>query len=124
MFIPDTKVYLDISSFEVGEVIHFEFVMNLFFVDDDSQRESYKFKIGQVTAANYDDPEPWNNLGTVTNRNVTKNDMTHYFFTWDEVKQDGKNYIFILPLTPFENYYKFWKNEIDIKNIKKKDEEL
>ena len=92
--------------------------MNLFFVDDDSQRESYIFQIDQISSDTYDDFESWNNLRLVINKNVTKTDMTHYIFKWTEVKQPGKNYIYINPITPFENYYNFWKNEIDIKNIK------
>ena len=122
--IPGTRVYLNISSFNTGELICLTFNMNLFFVDDDSQRESYTFQIDQVSATNYDVPELWNNLRTVTNQNVTKKDMKNYIFSWNEVKQEGKNYIFIIPITPFENYYNFWKNEIDIKNIEYKDDDL
>ena len=116
--VPGTRVYLDIRNFEVGEPIILEFVLKLFFVDDDSQRESYKFQIDQISADTYNHFDSWNNLRYVINKNVTKIDMTHYIFKWTEVKQPGKNYIYINPITPFENYYNFWKNEIDIKNIK------
>ena len=111
---PDTKVYLDISSFEIGELITFEIKMDLFFGSSDCE-SSYEFYIGQVPAKDYYDSFYWNSLPNVTSRNVT---CSHHvcIFTWDEIKKSGNNYIFIIPPTPFDSFYSFWENKIKISN--------
>ena len=116
--IPDTKVYLDITSFNTGDVISFEFKMDLFFAHYEEQ-ERYIFQIGQVFASSYADYSCWENLPNVTNRNVSKDGdfSDDYIFSWDEIKQEGKNYIFIICPEPFDDFYTFWGNKIKIKNI-------
>ena len=112
---PKEKVYLDISGFETGELISLEFKMDLFFASS-SEQDHYKLQIDQVAASNYYDSYYWGNLRTVTNRNVTKYSSDDYVFTWEEIKKEGKNYIFIIPHEPFSDFYSFWGNKIKIVN--------
>ena len=49
---PNTKVYLDISTFPVGELISFDIDMALFHESLSSQ-ESYEFYLEQVPATSY-----------------------------------------------------------------------
>ena len=109
--IPDTYVYLDISSFKTNQVITIEITMDLFFA---SQKSYYDFKIGQVAISYYADDYYWRNLRTVTNGNVTNGRGSDYTFTWSEIKQEGKNYLFIIPLAPFSGYYNTWGYTIKI----------
>lgn len=111
--IPDTKVYLDISSFETGELISLEFKMDLFFGDD---RKSYKFQIDQVPASTYYDYKYWNNLRTVVNKNVTESSGGVCIFKWEEIKKSGNTYIYINVPAPFDDFYSFWGNKIKITN--------
>ena len=112
--IPNNWVYLDISSFEVGESIYLEFSMNLIFSEE--SKESYTFKIAQVPAKSGKDYQYWSTLPTVTNRNYTASSGFDYNYTWVEIKQPGMNYIYIIPLEPFEKFYTFWKFEIFLIN--------
>ena len=112
--IPNNWVYLDISSFEVGESIYLEFSMNLIFSKE--SKESYTFKIAQVPAKSGKDYQYWSTLPTVTNRNYTVSSGFDYNYTWVEIKQPGMNYIYIIPLEPFEKFYTFWKFEIFLIN--------
>ena len=114
--IPRTNVYFDISSFDVGETISFEFEMDLFF-GDPITRTQYQFRIGQVSTASYSDSYYWDNLQTVTNKNVTC-DSTHVCtFTWEEKKQTGNTFIFIYPPEPFADFYSRWNEKIKITHI-------
>ena len=110
----ETKVYLDISSFKVGDLISFEIKMNLFF---SSYRDSYTFQIGQVTASSYYDPNCWNNLQTVINKNITYDKGDNYIITWEEIKEEGNNYIFIIPKEPYSGFFSSLDNEIKISNV-------
>ena len=69
---PNTKVYLDISTFPVGELISFDIDMDLFHGLPSSQ-ESYEFFIEQVPATTYYDPHYWDLtvLRKVINKNVS-----------------------------------------------------
>ena len=110
----ETKVYLDISSFKVGDLISFEIKMNLFF---SSYRDSYTFQIGQITASSYYDPNCLNNLQTVINKNLTSKDtFDDSTFTWEEVKEEGKNYIFIITKEPYSGFFSSYGNKIKISN--------
>ena len=111
--IPDTYVYLDITSFKTNQVISIEITMDLFFA---SQTSYYKFQIDQVEATSYTDYNCWKNLRTVTNKNVTTDGWHDYTFTWSEIKQEGKNFLFIIPPAPFSDYYDFWGYKIKINN--------
>ena len=111
---PDEYVYLDITSFKTNEMITLEIIMDLFF-GSSSQQSSYTFQIGQVSASSYADYYAWNSLPTRINKNVTR-DGSDYIFSWTEVKEEGKNYLFIIPPAPFSDYYSFWGNKIKIKN--------
>ena len=112
--IPNNWIFLDISSFEVGESIYLEFSMNLIFSKE--SKESYTFKIAQVPAKSGKDYQYWSTLPTVTNRNYTVSSWFDYNYTWVEIKQPGMNYIYIIPLEPFEKFYTFWKFEIFLIN--------
>ena len=113
--IPNNYVYLDISTFEVGQSIYLEFSMDLIFAGN-SPRDSYTFKIAQVPAKKKDDYKYWSTLPTVINKNYTKSYALDYNFSWVEIKQEGMNYIYMIPLEPFEKFYTFWGNEIFIIN--------
>ena len=63
--VPDTNVYFDISSFDDGESIDFEFEMDLIYGDYTS-KTSYTFKIEQVQATSYSDLTSWTGLRQVT----------------------------------------------------------
>ena len=78
---PETKVYLDISSFSVGELISFEIDMYVFF-GDSSCKERYEFYIEQVPATNYYDSHYWdlNVLRKVINKNVSCSGWRFYIY--------------------------------------------
>ena len=113
--IPDTRVYLDISSFEVGQSIYLDFKMDLFFYSKES-RDSYTFQIDQVPTKYEDDYFYWGNLPYVTTKNVSSI-TKDYTYTWVEIKKKDMNYIFIIPPEPFDRFYTFWKNKIIITNV-------
>ena len=114
--IPDTRVYLDISSYDTGELIQLQLSMDLFF-GDSSNRKSYTFQIGQVSTSYYADSYSWKNLPNVTNRNVSCTTSEYCYFKWNETKQYGKKYIFIIPPTPFPKFYNFWGNYIKVSHL-------
>ena len=113
--IPGTRVYLDISSFEVGQSIYLDFTMDLFFYSKES-RDSYTFQIDQVPTKYEDDYIYWGNLPYVTTKNVSSI-TKDYTYTWVEIKKKDMNYIFIIPPEPFDRFYTFWKNKIIITNV-------
>ena len=91
----DSRVYLNITSFKTGEYISFKFEMDLFFGEGE-EKSSYTFKIGQVSTSYYNDDKYWNCLPIVTSRYFTQSGRLYdTTFTWDEVKIEGKNYIFM-----------------------------
>ena len=110
---PNTKVYLDLSSFKEGDLISLEIKMDLFF---GSNRNSYEFYIDQVPASTYYDTYYWNSLRKVKNSNVTCDSGRYCIFTWQEIKKEGNNYIYINPPAPFSDFYTFWGNKIKIVN--------
>ena len=101
--VPDTNVYFDISSFDEGESIDFEFEMDLIYGDYTSKTR-YTFKIDQVQATSYSDSTSWTGLRQVTNRNVSCDFDDVCTFTWTEKKQAGKNYIDIIPPEPYNGF--------------------
>lgn len=109
---PNTKVYFDIGSFETGDLISFEIKMDLFF-GTSSSRESYTFFIEQVPANTYYDSKYWNNLRQVINKNVSCSSSSDCTFSWEEIKEEGKNFIYIIPPTPFDDFT-FWDEKIKI----------
>ena len=115
--IPDTRVYLDISSFEVGRSIYIEFTMDLFF--SKLSKDSYTLQIGQVPSRFEDDYKYWSNLPNVTTKMIpnAKYASSYYTYTWVEMKKPGMKYIYIIPPEPYEKFYTFWKNKITITNI-------
>ena len=114
---PNTKVYLDISTFPVGELISFDIDMDLFY-GSLSDRESYEFFIEQVPANTYYDSYYWDLtiLHKVINKNVScsGDDCT---FKWEEIKEEGKNFIYIYPPPPYDNFYTFWGEKIKITHL-------
>ena len=109
--IPNTKVYLDISSFNVGESITLEFNMDLFF---GGSKTKYEFFIRQSLTDSYSDDYYWNNLYNKTSRDVQCSSSGTCTFKWTEKKEPGTYYIYIRPPTPFSNFYTFWGNKIKI----------
>ena len=110
---PNTNVYLDLSSFKKGDLISLEIRMDLFFGNN---RNSYTFYIDQVPASTYYDTYYWNSLRKVINSNVTCTSGRYCTFTWQEIKKEGSNYIYINPPAPFSDFYSFWGNKIKIVN--------
>lgn len=113
---PNTKVYLDLSDFDTGDLISFEIEMDLFF-GSSSETNAYEFYIDQVPATSYYDPNYWNNLRKVNNANVSCESGDDCTFSWEEIKKEGNTYIYIIPPEPFTDFYTFWGEKIKIKNI-------
>ena len=112
--IPDTKVYLDLSNFETGDLISFEIEMDLFY---GNQTSFYEFYIDQVPASSYYDPTYWSNLRRVKNANVSCESDNECTFKWEEIKKEGNNYIFIITPEPYSSFYSFWDEKIKIENV-------
>lgn len=112
--VPNTKVYLDLSSFEIGDLISFEIKMDLFFGGNTNY---YEFYIDQVPATSYYDPNYWNNLPLVRNGNVSCDVDRECVFKWEEIKKEGSTYIYIIAPTPFEDFYTSWNKKIKIINL-------
>ena len=112
---PDTKVYFDLSPFDVGELIQFELIMDFFHILDKSK---YVFYIEQVPANSYHDSTYWDKskLREVINRNVSCDDDGECTFSWDEIKEEGKNFIYIIPRNP-DFSFTFFGNKIKIKHL-------
>ena len=108
---PDTKVYLDISSFKVGEKITLEFIMDLFFGGSKTQ---YGFYICQCFTDSYSDSYYWANLKLRYSTDVKCSSSGVCTFKWLEIKEPGAHYIYIKPPTPFSNFYTFWNNKIKV----------
>ena len=109
--IPNTQVYLDISSFKVGESITIEFIMDLFF---GGSRTNYGFYIRQSLTDRYDDSYYWSHLYYNTSRNVSCSSSASCTFRWTEKKEVGAHYLYIKPPAPYNNYYSFWNNKIKV----------
>jgi hypothetical protein len=92
-------VYLDISSFKTNEMIHLQINLHKFL----SSISSFNFKIGQVSVSSYKDSNAWDNLRTVTNRNLISDGILETSFCWTEFKEEGKNYLFIITPDPSKN---------------------
>lgn len=112
--VPDTKVFLDLSSFETGELISFEIEMDLFFGDN---TDYYEFWIDQVPATSSYDSNYWNHLRKVKNENVSCDGDRECTFTWEEIKQEGNTYIYIITPAPFRDFYTFWDKKIKITHL-------
>ena len=110
---PNTKVYLDLSSFDTGELISFEIKMDLF---HGSVPKYYEFQIDQVPASSYYEGSYWSTLRQVKNANVSCTIDRDCRYKWEEIKKEGNKYIYIIPSEPFIGYYSFWGNKIKIIN--------
>jgi hypothetical protein len=87
--IPDSKVFLNLTSFKIGELITFEISMDLFLSHENTN--SYIFQIiEQVDSPNCCFNQYWNNLRKVINNNVTGS-SSNRIFKWEEIKQEEKN---------------------------------
>ena len=114
--IPNFKVYINITSYFIRELISLEFGLN-FLYETYNLKEKYSFKIGQVPAPTFYDPTSWDNLPLVNNKNVTCNSDSFCNFFWEEIKKTGNNYIYILPLEPYDDYYSTNGRKIKISMI-------
>ena len=112
---PDTRVYIDISSFKTGELIKLELsmdqAMNL------GNKNSYTFKIGQKYATDIKNDYYWQNLTEVVNKNYTSSSFSYYYYPWNEIKQAGTNYVLIIPPAPFSSFYSFYENKIKVNHL-------
>ena len=124
--LPDSKVYINISSYSIGELIFLEFGVDYSTYYSFDKNYRYDMKIGQVSASNHYDQKEWNSLTSFTNENRTCNSRKYCIFTWEEIKQKGNNFIYILPSEPYSGYYSNDGKKIKISMIeegKKKEEE-
>jgi len=112
---PDTRVYIDISSFKTGELIKLELSMDLFW-GPYSSRSSYTFKIGQHYSKDIEYDSYWTNLNWVTNRNYTCSG-TYCYYPWNEIKQAGTNYVLIIPPAPFDSFYTSHNEKIKVNHL-------
>ena len=79
----------------MGKLITFEISMDLFLSHENTI--SYTFQIEQV------DSWYWNNLRTVINNKVNGS-KSNRISKWEEIKQEGKKFIYIILPTPFESF--------------------
>ena len=88
--IPDTEVYLDLSSFKVGDLITINITINLFFA---KSRDTYSFYIDQVPASSWDNYDYWTNLTKVKyiDESSVSGDRK---FKWEEKKKGRKQLYF------------------------------
>ena len=116
--VPGTQVYFDLRKFDVGELLEFEITMDLFFGDAQS-KSKYEFYIEQVPANNYYDSTYWNinNLRKVTDTKVSCESDGECTFSWEEIKKEGMNYIYIIPIEPFYGFYTLYDEEIEIEHL-------
>ena len=108
---PDTQVYLDLKSFNTGDIISLEIKLDLFFSND---RSNYIFNIDQIPATTYNAQYYWDHLRTVVNKNVTCSSTHICKFSWEEIKREVNNYIYIEASAHFWGYYSTWRKEITI----------
>ena len=110
------KIYFDLSPFEAGELLQFEITMDLFFGSDKSK---YGFYIKQVEASTYYDSDSWTSTLSkiVINKNVSCDDDGDCTFSWDEIKEEGKNYIYISLPQPYIRYFTLRGKKIKIKHL-------
>ena len=81
--IPDTEVYLDLSSFKVGDLITINITINLFFA---KSRDTYSFYIDQVPASSWDNYSYWTNLTKV--KYIDESSVSgNCKFKWEEKKR-------------------------------------
>ena len=91
--------------------------MDLFLSHENTN--SYTFQIEQVDARTCCFNQYWNNLRTVINNNVTGS-SSKKIFKWEEIKQEGKKFIYIILPEPFESFYwstKYKENIYSLGNI-------
>ena len=112
---PDTRVYLNIDGFKDDEAIDLKFTMD-FIITYINLKGSYTFQIQQVSALNPENDTLWNNLPSVTSRNVKDKFYLEYTYSWTEKKKHGNNYLLIIPLAPFSGFNKDLKGKIEIEN--------
>ena len=108
---PDTKVYLDISSFKVGDEITLEFIMDLFF---GGSKYIYTFYICQSLTDSYSDQYYWERLNEKTSTDVKCSSSAVCTFKWTEKKVAGAHYIYIKPPTPFSGFYTRFGEKIKV----------
>ena len=99
---PNTRVYFDLSKFDIGELIEFEITMDL---SNGGNRNNYVFEIDQVSAISYNSGN-WASLPRVTSSDVSCKSGGECTFSWEETKEVGKDYIYIIPLAPYPGYSK------------------
>ena len=112
---PDTRDYLDISSFKTGELIKLELSMDQFW-GPYNNRYSYQFQITQKYATDIKYDSYWQNLPYVTNRNYTCSG-SYCYYPWNEIKQAGTNYIVIIPREPFTGFYSKYRELIKVNHL-------
>ena len=81
--IPDTNVYLDLSSFKVGDLITINITIDLYFANS---KDTYSFYIDQVPALSWNNSGYWGNLTKV--RYIDEyHESGDCHFKWEEKKK-------------------------------------
>lgn len=82
--IPDTNVYLDLSSFKVGDLITINITIDLCF--SKTSKDTYSFYIDQVPASSWNNSSYWGNLTKVEiiDESCERGDC---HFKWEENKK-------------------------------------
>ena len=82
-------------------------------------KSEYKFYIKQVEASTYYDSDSWTSTLSkkVINKNVSCDNGGDCTFSWDEIKEEGKNYIYISLPQPYSRYFTLWGEKIKIKHL-------
>lgn len=107
---PDTRVYLDISSYKTGDTLKFEFSLDLFL---SSNRDSYSFQMDQTSSTSYYDDNMWNTLTERTSNDLSCDSSKYCTAKYQTTKKAGANLIFIIPQIP-NDFPKYWNNEIKV----------
>ena len=93
--IPDTKVYLDLSSFKIGDSISIDIKIDLYFSES---KYEYSFDINQVPASSWNNSEFWRYLKEVTKKDM-ECELGNCILNWKE-KKKREAIIFLLFLLP------------------------
>jgi len=111
---PDTRVFLDISTYPVDQSIYLQFNMKL---SMGGSQNYYNFKLDQTSASTSEDTNVWENLPKVKSTNVTCDKFFACSFKWTEKKKKGSNYLYIIPLAPYSDFYTFFHEKITVSQI-------
>lgn len=109
-----TRIYIDLSKFKKEKSIDLEFKIKL---KNERKLYDYSFQFAQVNITNFKDSEYWKNLKKVKADNIKEKGSYNRKYTAyaNIIKEEGKNYILLIPSIPYIDYDPLANNVI-IKN--------